>query len=176
MDRAVSRGLIYLAKQQRPDGSWLPLWFGNQDYPDDENPIYGTCKVLCAYRDLKLLESAQAQHAAQWLLQHQNADGGWGGGPSVGWSAAELGKSSVEETALSTEIIAEFADREKFSVSMKCGARWLVSAVRGGFHGVPAPIGLYFAKLWYYDDVYPLIFTVSALSRVAQQLNSGRSA
>lgn len=170
VDRAVSRGLTYLSKQQRPDGSWLPLWFGNQDNPDDENPVYGTCKVLCAFRDLKLLKSSPAQRAAQWLLQNQNADGGWGGGTSIRWSAAELGKSSVEETALATEIMTEFADRENFSGSMERGARWLVSAVRGGFHAVPSPIGLYFAKLWYYEDVYPLIFTVSALSRVAQLL------
>ncbi len=170
VDRAVSRGLAYLAKQQRADGSWLPLWFGNQDNPDDENPVYGTCKVLCAFRDLKLLKSSPAQRAAQWLLQNQNADGGWGGGTSIRWSAAELGKSSVEETALATEIMTEFADRENFADSMELGARWLVSAVRGGFHAVPSPIGLYFAKLWYYEDVYPLIFTVSALSRVAQLL------
>ena len=76
VDRAVSRGLAYLDKQQRADGSWLPLWFGNQDNPDDENPVYGTCKVLCAFRDLKLLKSSPAQRAAQWLLQNQNADGG----------------------------------------------------------------------------------------------------
>src|SRR5262249_53006441 len=31
-------GLDYLARTQRPDGSWLPLWFGNQHAPDDINP------------------------------------------------------------------------------------------------------------------------------------------
>ena len=29
-----------------------------------------------------------------------------------------------------------------------------------------SPIGLYFAKLWYYEDLYPLIFAVSALQKV----------
>ncbi len=42
----------YLTRTQRPDGSWLPLWFGNQHAPDDENPTYGTARVLAAYRDL----------------------------------------------------------------------------------------------------------------------------
>jgi squalene-hopene/tetraprenyl-beta-curcumene cyclase len=29
----------------------------------------------------------------------------------------------------------------------------------------PSPIGFYFAKLWYYEKLYPLIFTVSALGQ-----------
>ena len=47
--RHRSRGFVYLAQVQRADGSWLPLWFGNQHAPDDENPTYGTARVLaCA--------------------------------------------------------------------------------------------------------------------------------
>ncbi|MGV2340750.1 MAG UNVERIFIED_CONTAM: hypothetical protein LVR18_44460 [Planctomycetaceae bacterium] len=45
---AMQRGLAYLSKQQRPDGTWLPLWFGNQHHPHDENPLYGTTRVLRA--------------------------------------------------------------------------------------------------------------------------------
>ncbi|MEM7479496.1 MAG: prenyltransferase/squalene oxidase repeat-containing protein, partial [Planctomycetota bacterium] len=44
--KATNRGLSYLARNQAEDGSWLPLWFGNQDRPDEDNPIYGTSKVL----------------------------------------------------------------------------------------------------------------------------------
>jgi hypothetical protein len=29
-----------------------------------------------------------------------------------------------------------------------------------------SPIGLYFAKLWYYERLYPLIFATAALGRV----------
>ena len=29
----------------------------------------------------------------------------------------------------------------------------------------PAPIGLYFAKLWYYEKLYPLIFAAGGLAR-----------
>src|SRR5262249_27095066 len=53
--RTCNLGLDYLAREQRPDGSWLPLWFGNQHTPDDSNPTYGTAKVLAAYRDIGLL-------------------------------------------------------------------------------------------------------------------------
>jgi len=31
-----------------------------------------------------------------------------------------------------------------------------------------SPSGFYFAKLWYYERLYPQIFTVAALSRMAR--------
>src|SRR5262249_51522718 len=31
---AIDCGFAFLAKDQRQDGSWLPLWFGNQHAPD----------------------------------------------------------------------------------------------------------------------------------------------
>ena len=36
----------------------------------------------------------------------------------------------------------------------------------------PSPIGFYFAKLWYFERLYPLIFTVGALGRAAKVLRS----
>src|SRR5262249_58638605 len=97
VERAVRRGLDYLARSQRPEGSWLPLWFGNQHAPDDENPTYGTARVLAAYRDLAMMNSEPARRGVAWLLSAQNADGGWGGAAGV--------PSSVEETALAVEVL-----------------------------------------------------------------------
>jgi squalene-hopene/tetraprenyl-beta-curcumene cyclase len=33
----------------------------------------------------------------------------------------------------------------------------------------PTPIGLYFARLWYFEELYPLIFAASALGRAASK-------
>jgi squalene-hopene/tetraprenyl-beta-curcumene cyclase len=50
------------------------------------------------------------------------------------------------------------------------GLNWLATRVEGGQHTQPSPIGFYFARLWYYERLYPLTFAASALTRAAAQL------
>ncbi|RPH83136.1 MAG: squalene--hopene cyclase, partial [Planctomycetaceae bacterium] len=71
---AVARGFHFLEKRQNRDGSWFPLWFGNQDRTDEENPVYGTAKVLLAYADYARFDSI-CQGGLQYLVTHQNRDG-----------------------------------------------------------------------------------------------------
>lgn len=156
---AIRRGMGFLAKQQRVDGAWLPLWFGNQHTVGEENPTYGTVKVLAAYRDLQRLEALPARDGIRWLRQAQNPDGGWGAGAGT--------PSSVEETALALEVLLE--DPES-SDGVSRGLQWLIDRVASGAWTQPAPIGFYFAKLWYYEELYPLIFTVAALRKARQVL------
>jgi squalene-hopene/tetraprenyl-beta-curcumene cyclase len=42
---------------------------------------------------------------------------------------------------------------------------WLAIRVEAGTVEQPSPIGFYFAKLWYFEALYPLIFAVSGLNR-----------
>jgi squalene-hopene/tetraprenyl-beta-curcumene cyclase len=44
----------------------------------------------------------------------------------------------------------------------------LVEAVEAGRHRETAPVGLYFAKLWYYERLYPLTFLVAALGQAVR--------
>ena len=48
--------------------------------------------------------------------------------------------------------------------AVELGVGWLIEATEGGTRFPPAPIGLYFARLWYFEELYPLVFTVSALT------------
>jgi squalene-hopene/tetraprenyl-beta-curcumene cyclase len=152
--------LAFLTEQQRPDGSWLPLWFGNQHVKYDVNPAYGTSRVLAAYRDLSLTTTAECQRGVAFLLSAQNPDGGWGGDKDC--------PSSVEETALVVEVLIDLAPGE----AVERGVAWLIDAVESGRFREPSPIGFYFAKLWYYEKLYPLIFTVAALGRAVPRLTS----
>lgn len=165
VERAIQRALRFLARTQREDGTWLPLWFGNQHGPDDENPTYGTAQVCIAMRELddrgfgfprELLTKAVA-----WLVGAQDVSGGWSGCPG--------GPVSVEETALAVEALAGYRGE-----AADAGARWLVGRVESGAWREPAPIGFYFAKLWYFERLYPQIFTVGALGRMAGLLETSR--
>jgi len=126
LQKSRSRANRFLRKQQRGDGSWLPLWFGNQDDAAEENPVYGTGRVLLAIADDPAM-GPQRDRGVDYLLSVQNGDGGWGGGPSRGaWlggggsggavsepgfatgNGAEpsAGASSLEETAVALEGLA----------------------------------------------------------------------
>ena len=169
IEYAINSGFDFLRKNQQSDGSWFALWFGNQDHNDEENPFYGTAKVLMAYRDANSFDTPEARFGLNWLTANQNRDGGWGGGTSFTSfnerdPALGLGVSSVEETALCTEILLDDPTADGREAARR-GVDWLVRAVHGGCHDQSWPIGFYFAKLWYYEDLYPLIFTTSALGR-----------
>jgi len=164
--RAVKRGLDYLHRVQRPNGSWVPLWFGNQHAWGCENAVYGTARVLAAYRDLGLASCHEAQVGVAWLVSAQNPDGGWGGAAGV--------PSSVEESALAVDALAGWAGEGDAGAACRRGRAYLVARVRQGGLEHPAPIGLYFARLWYAEKLYPVVWTVSALGRVLAGVEAGR--
>lgn len=166
---AVERGFRYLAGTQDPTGSWSPLWFGNQWHAKEENPVYGTVKVLLAYRDAGRLDTPPARRALDWLSAAQNRDGGWGGRPASEDLEAMEPCSSVEETALAVEALLSCGRAAAHEAAGLRGLEWLVDAVEANRHQDCSPIGFYFAKLWYYEKLYPLTFTVAALGRAARK-------
>ncbi len=160
--RALGATRRYLAATQRADGAWWPLWFGNQAHPEQANPAYGTAKVVRATRNSR---------GTEWLLAAQAPDGGIASALGIG--------ATIEETAVAVEALAEVAehaaDRElagRALVAVGRGLEWLITHTDGGKVFPAAPIGLYFAKLWYDEALYPLAFTVTAFERSARLLDN----
>jgi squalene-hopene/tetraprenyl-beta-curcumene cyclase len=156
VEAAIRRAIRYLGESQRKDGAWIPLWFGNEAAPEEENPTYGTARVLEALAALPRSEFVEFMtgRGRRWLQSAQNSDGGWGGAPGA--------PSSIEETSLALGALSQI-DPE--TPCLDRGAEWLVERTNCGRETPAAPIGMYFAKLWYYEELYPLIFAVSGLSR-----------
>jgi squalene-hopene/tetraprenyl-beta-curcumene cyclase len=139
---SIQIGLGYLEKHQRPDGSWLPLWFGSQSHPKQENPVYGTIRVLEALSGLDTAFFPKARRmmarACQWL------------------ESVELKDLSLEETALLAGMTGKGVDQ-------------LLEKTANGTMFLASPIGLYFASLWYSEKLYPPIFSVEALKRCKER-------
>jgi squalene-hopene/tetraprenyl-beta-curcumene cyclase len=171
---AIQKGVRFLARTQQNDGSWTPLWFGNQHAPGEENPAYGTARVVSALQELARLGLADVsellQKGRQWLISAQNADGGWSG--------FRGGQPSVEETGVAVEALSGFAKMlstaqmpapDELQKALIAGVTWLIEKVESGEWRRPSPMGFYFARLWYYERLYPLIFTVGALGSAAER-------
>ncbi|MFO1062433.1 MAG: prenyltransferase/squalene oxidase repeat-containing protein [Pirellulales bacterium] len=190
LERATARGFLYLSRTQNRDGSWNPLWFGNQDRPEEDNPFYGTGKVLMAYAEVgsATVRDQQAQlRGIEFLRGNQNDDGGWGGGPSVPYrvtipcAESSIARSSlsvgscVEETAIVLEALLAAktppggSSQVAGDATIMRGLRWLAAAVEQGCLKTSWPIGFYFAKLWYHERLYPPITATAALGSAVQK-------
>ena len=104
---------------------------------------------------------------AAWLASAVGSDGATGGGPGL--------PPSIEETALTVDALARMlasSDGRRLSgelaPAVERGLRWLIEATDEGRHFPAAPIGLSFAKLWYSERLYQLIFTAAALEQVSE--------
>ncbi|HTK10450.1 MAG TPA: squalene--hopene cyclase [Ktedonobacteraceae bacterium] len=88
--------LSYLRHTQRSDGSWFGRW--------GVNYIYGTwCAIsaLTALCDNEYPIQDMIDRGAEWLLRHQNSDGGWGEScySYEDSSFAGIGRSTPSQTA-----------------------------------------------------------------------------
>jgi squalene-hopene/tetraprenyl-beta-curcumene cyclase len=91
-DPVVARGLSYLRKMHKPEGSWYGRW--------GVNHVYGTWCVISALTALGTAPGLVRSGAA-WLLARRNLDGGWGESchSYADGSFAGVGRSTPSQTA-----------------------------------------------------------------------------
>jgi len=162
---AIEKSVNYLSKHQHSDGSWQPLWFGNQHTADHSNPVYGTARVLTYLQDvipfdrlhpqLKSDIQSMIDKGITFLTNVQNTDGSWGGYHAI--------PGTIEETSLAISALIGSGQMD----NCQKGFEWLDQYyLQNGLKS--APIGLYFASLWYDEKMYPLTAYLEAITRALE--------
>jgi squalene-hopene/tetraprenyl-beta-curcumene cyclase len=153
--RSVARGVDYLVRNQRQDGSWYGRW--GVAY------IYGTCFAL---RGLAAAgESDREAHVlrgGEWLRSIQNADGGWGEScGSYDNDTFTPAESTPSQTAWA--ILGLIAGGDTSSLSVQHGIEYLLETQRrNGSWDEELATGTGFPKVFYlnyhlYKDYFPLM-------------------
>lgn len=164
---AVRKGLNYLRREQRPDGSWFGRW--------GVNYVYGTGGVLPAFHAAgRDMSKRRFRRAAAWLRSRQNADGGWGetcasyDDPAL----AGRGDSTASQTAWGLLGLLAVPGNEDALVR---GVRWLVEHQEedgqweeAQFTGTGFP-GDFYIKYHLYRNYWPL----TALGRYRSWAGAG---
>jgi squalene-hopene/tetraprenyl-beta-curcumene cyclase len=158
---AIDRGIDYLRRTQRADGSWYGRW--------GMNYIYGTWSVLCA------LNAAGVDHAdpmirqaVDWLIAIQNPDGGWGEDGSsykLAYGGYEQAPSTASQTAWA--LIALMAAGEVDHPAVSRGVAYLgASQGTDGFWDEPRYTATGFPRVFYLRyHGYAKFFPLWALAR-----------
>ena len=159
------RRMLHWLESTVEEGGWVPLWFGDQDAADEKAPVYGTATVIDY-----LMQSGQKEgitlaiQQVPFLLDCQNEDGGWGGNKGV--------RSKVTYTSRVLASLAHFQDSTpapsplrggEVAEAKQRGWDYLYRRYQAGTLYENEPVGLYFSRLWYSEELYNLTFLLHAL-------------
>ncbi|MDR2859118.1 MAG: squalene--hopene cyclase [Mediterranea sp.] len=159
--RSMHRLLQWMKKTQTDEGAWIPLWFGDQDAPGEQAPVYGTA-VTVEHLSISAHPVAAdiSAKGIRYLLSAQNDDGGWGGAKGL--------PSKVTFTA---RVLSALTTAHPISVeTVTRGTDYLYSRFRAGTLIDAEPVGLYFARLWYSEDLYNITFALNALEQIRKRI------
>jgi squalene-hopene/tetraprenyl-beta-curcumene cyclase len=159
--RPARRGVVWLLRNQEPDGSWFGRWGANY--------IYGTGAVVPALIAAGVRPDKPAiRRAVSWLISHQNSDGGWGEDlrsyEDPSW--AGRGESTASQTAWALLALLAAGGRDAQEAADR-GVEWLAASQRpDGTWDEPQFTGTGFPGDFYINyHLYRLTFPVSALGR-----------
>ncbi|GLV13213.1 squalene-hopene cyclase [Alicyclobacillus hesperidum] len=163
--KVVARAVNYLKREQKPDGSWYGRW--------GVNYIYGIGAVVPALKSVGVdMKEPFVQKALDWLVAHQNEDGGWGEDcrSYVDERFAGVGPSTPSQTAWA--LMALIAGGRVQADAVSRGVAYLVRTQRSdGGWDEPYYTGTGFPGDFYLGyTLYRHIFPVMALGRYKDAL------
>ena len=166
---AMQRGLRFLRREQRADGSWYGRW--------GMNYIYGTWSVLSALQAAGVAPDAtEVVRAVDWIVSIQNDDGGWGEETSSYDLGAEGHRDAVS-TASQTAwaILGLMAASRTDHPAVARGVAWLLDTqLPDGLWGEPQFTATGFPRVFYLRyHGYPKFFPLWALARYRRLTTQG---
>lgn len=120
-DPMMRRAAAYLHRTQERDGSWFGRWGVNYVYG-----IGAAVPALVAVGEEP--SSPRVRGAVRWLIDHQNADGGWGESCASYDDPALRGRGPSTASQTAWALLALLAAGEASSDAVGRGIRWLVAA------------------------------------------------
>lgn len=170
VQKSFDRLLGWLEKQVKGaegSGAWVPLWFGDQDAHDEKSPVYGTATLMDYLSRLpNERATALANKGIAFLLQAQNADGGWSGNIKEKNINRGASPSKVTITAKALAALSYHRDKAEVKAAIATGVEFLYQRWKEGRLYEREPIGLYFARLWYSEEMYNLCYLMVCLKRL----------
>jgi squalene-hopene/tetraprenyl-beta-curcumene cyclase len=161
---AAQRGVAWLIGQQEPGGSWFGRW--------GVNHVYGTGAAVPALVAAGIEPTAPCiVRAVEWLLAHQNEDGGWGEDPRSYDEDAWIGRGPSTASQTAWALLALHAARggqdERCAEAIERGIGWLIATQRAdGGWDEPQYTGTGFPSDYYINyHLYRLAFPMMALGR-----------
>ncbi len=161
---AAQRGIAWLIGQQEPGGSWFGRW--------GVNHIYGTGAAVPALIAAGIEPAAPCiVRAVEWLLAHQNEDGGWGEDPRSYDEDEWIGRGPSTASQTAWALLALHAVRGgqggRCAEAIERGVGWLVATQRAdGGWDEPQYTGTGFPSDYYINyHLYRLAFPIMALGR-----------
>ena len=158
--QVVRRGVSFIRRLQKADGTWYGRWGCNY--------IYGTWLALSGLKAAgEDLSEPWAQSAAEWFRSHQNSDGGWGELPDSYADASRkgIGPSTAAQTSWALLALMSAGDRD--SDSLKRGVEYLLAHQKAdGSWKDEWWTGTGFPEVFYLDyHLYATYFSLLALER-----------